>query len=360
MSERIEAHINNDMLVWVREEAGYIREKAAKKLNVSTERLTNWEEGELHLTIKQLKRISKLYKRAMAAFYLHEKPEGFEPIHDYRRFPGEQLGEDFVALKLEIRKAYEKREIGIDLYSNFEDVPPSVDLKFNLRHNSEVIAERVRTALGIDLNAQRRWKKSLSVFNQWRDLMESHGIFVFQTSGVALSIMRGFSIAEHPHPVIVINNKDSERGKVFTLLHELTHIMLSKAGLCNDIFIDSDRPPEEQRIEVFCNHVSGAILVPSRDLLSEPLVQEKRGKIRWTNEELQILTSIFKGASREAILRRLLLAKRTTKTFYEEMRKKFQEEYDERGKPSYIVPWYRRYLNRDGQLFTQLVIGSNR
>ena len=74
--------------------------------------------------------------------------------------------------------------------------------------------------------------------------------------------MLGFSFAEPVLPVIAVNRKVRPNGQIFTLLHEFVHLMLRQSSIC-DIDEEPPRPPEEQRIEVFCNRVAGAALVPA-------------------------------------------------------------------------------------------------
>ena len=55
------------------------------------------------------------------------------------------------------------------------------------------------------------------------------------------------------------------------LLHEFAHLMVRVSGV-SDLETDAKRPPEDQRIEVFCNHVAAAALIPREALLSDPRV----------------------------------------------------------------------------------------
>lgn len=55
---------------------------------------------------------------------------------------------------------------------------------------------------------------------------------------------------------------------------------------------DEDRPPEERKVEIYCNAVArrGASLVPAETLLNQPeLASNTRGE--WTDEQLQDLAA---------------------------------------------------------------------
>lgn len=137
--------------------------------------------------------------------------------------------------------------------------------------------------------------------------------------------MRGFSVSDFPLPVIVVNTKDTPRGRVFSLLHELTHILLRAGGLC-DFDEDAPRPPEEARYEIFCNHVAGAALVPEESLRLEQEVAEHTSGPYWDENDIRRLARRY-GVSKEVVLRRLLILGRTATFFYEEKRAEYQKEY---------------------------------
>ena len=59
------------------------------------------------------------------------------------------------------------------------------------------------------------------------------------------------------------------------MLHEFAHLMVRVSGV-SDLETDERRPPEDQRIEVFCNHVAAAALMP-KESLSPNLESQSRG-----------------------------------------------------------------------------------
>ncbi|MCI0622029.1 MAG: ImmA/IrrE family metallo-endopeptidase, partial [Acidobacteria bacterium] len=171
--------------------------------------------------------------------------------------------------------------------------------------------------------------------------------------------MRGFSIAEETLPVIAVNVKDKPNGRTFSLLHEFAHLMLHESGLC-DLDEEALRPAEEERVEVFCNHVAGAALVP-RDLLLREQIVVRKGERRneWSNDEIQILARQY-GVSREVVLRRLLILRRTTAEFYGAKRLEYLAQY-RRAEEEQEPADFKRNLPREavsnyGRAFTQLVL----
>jgi Zn-dependent peptidase ImmA (M78 family) len=172
--------------------------------------------------------------------------------------------------------------------------------------------------------------------------------------------MRAFSIAEDVLPVISVNVKDKPNGRTFSLLHEFTHLMLHESGLC-DFDEDALRPPQEQRVEIFCNHVAGATLAPREHLLREPVVLNKgEGRHEWSNNELDALARRY-VVSREVVLRRLLILDRTTPEFYGAKRQEFLAQYKRAEREQEPAVDFKRNLPQEavsnyGRSFAELVL----
>ena len=349
MAERIEAFVKPAMLVWARESARMDIDTAAKKAGVKPDKLALWERGEARPTINQLRNLGRIYKRPIAVFYLPEPPSGYQPMRDFRRMRGDGAASQSPELAFEIRQANARREVALELIAALGEEPAEFTLSATMADDAEVLSGGIRAFLGISIDAQARLKPGYDSLNAWRAAFENAGLLVFQASGVPLEEMRGFSISDTPLPVIVVNNKDAINGRIFTLFHELAHILLREGGIC-DLY-------EDAGIEVFCNRVAGATLIPRESLVSEELVASKSGDAHWSDHEIGAIANKY-GVSREAALRRILGIGRTTEDFYGIKRKQFQEEYSllankKQGGP---VRQYRKVLSRNGYSFARLVL----
>jgi len=354
--KRVEALIKPELLVWARESAGLTPAEAARKVRVKEERLTSWEQGEHRPTINQLRGLGRVYKRPLAVFYLPEPPKDFQAMHDFRRLPGDVAGPESPALRLEIRKARYRRDVASALLKALGQKPPDLTVQGELREDPEELARKARTVLGVSYQEQSDWQNPYDALNGWRNALETLGILVFQASGVAVSEMRGFSLSETALPVIVVNAKDHPHGRIFSMFHEFAHLMLRREGLC-DLVEDGRRPPEEQRVEVFCNHVAGAVLMPSDMLLEEEIVQARRVE-NWSAEELGKLAKTYR-VSREALLRRLVILGKASEDFYREKREQFLNEIARReAKADGFAPPYRKAISSAGKTFVRLVLDS--
>jgi Zn-dependent peptidase ImmA (M78 family)/transcriptional regulator with XRE-family HTH domain len=355
----VRAIVEPAVLRWARETAGVAVGDAARRVQVKPETVAAWEaEGEARPTIAKLRALANMYKRPLSVFFLPQPPA--EPplnVHDFRKLPGVVAGAFSSMLRIQLRRARERRELAIDLLQDLEQPLPSFGIHARLGDEPEELGARLRELLGVDLAAQAGWTGAYDVFNGWRERIEAAGVLVFQMSRVDLKEVRGFSLAEEQLPVIAVNAKDVPHARVFTMLHELCHVALRASGICEP---DEDRllPSKERRVEAFCNRVAGAALVPMRELLGEDVVRSHTGPV-WTDDELHILARRF-SASRFVVLRRLLTARRTTAAFYSAKHEEWiaaaraQAQRRSEGGP----PPDRAAVAERGQTFVRLVLQS--
>ena len=318
---KIKARTNCAILRWARDEAGLSLAVAAKKATVSEENLSSWERDADQPTIPQLRKLAQVYKRPLAVFYLSEVPTAFRVQSDFRRLPGEVADIYSPELRLDLRSAAYHREVALELFRELGEEAPAFRFTVSIDDDPELTGESLRVFLDAEEPAH---EESRLAFNRWRRLVENRGVLVFQMAGVEVSEMRGFSLATQHLPVAAVNRKDAWAGRLFSLLHELTHIALHRGGI-RDIDEFATRAPEVQRIEQFCNHVAGATLVPRSLLLENENVRAYTSAI-WTDDTLRLIARDF-GVSREVVLRRLLILGRTTDAAYRKARQGFMEEY---------------------------------
>lgn len=354
--ERVEAMVNPELLVWARKSAGLTLEEAANKTQVKVERLVNWEEGQRRPTINQLRKLGRAYQRPLAVFYLPKPPKDFQVMRDFRRLPGEVAGLESSTLRFEIRKARYRREVALTLLADLGETASRLPVRGKLDDPPDALAEKARRALGVTYQQQSGWRDPYEALAAWRAAVEKLGVLVFQASGIEVSEMRGFSLAETLLPVIVVNNKDHPHGRIFSLLHEFVHLMLRREGLC-DLVEGSMRPPEEERVEVFCNRVAGAILLPDDLILAHELVRTRPVE-RWSDEELKQVARSF-HVSREVVLRRLSILGKTTEDFYRGKRRQFLgEQAQSRSSSGGGPPPDRKAISALGPAFVRLVLNS--
>ena len=361
MSAKVFAIVKPELLVWARDSARLSIVDAAKKAQISPEKLAHCEAGQDRLTINQLRSLAKIYKRPLAVFFLAKPPKHFDALRDFRRLPESQEAKESPQLSFEIRRALYRRKAALEMYQDLGESIPKLIFKASLEDDPEALASKVRDFLGITSDEQSKFKHDYDALRRWRNAIEGKGVLIFQAPKIALEEMRGFSISESLLPVIVVNAKDSPYARIFSILHEFAHLILRQGGLC-----DLKEPVASfagAKVEVFCNHLAGAVLVPKDVFLAEPLVVKNKHRSSWTTEDLSHLSKRFQ-VSREVILRRLLVVELITESSYQKTRKELQAEFEkyfatvaEKEKSGFTTPDVKA-VSEAGQAFVQLVLNS--
>ncbi len=333
MAVRLKAKVKPAVLQWARESAGYTVASAAGALKIEEAVLGGWEAGDDAPSIPKLRQLAELYKRPLAVMYLPKPPMKFMPMRDFRRLPGTAMPTVPPAIVIEDRRARQRRELAIELAADLGEPIPEFKAVASMDEDPEVVGTRIRELLGVTSEVQRGWRdaEGHEALRRWRERIEAQGVLVFQSDKFSSEEASGFAIWEPVAPVIVIARKSTPpRRRTFSLLHEFAHLLLRASGLSDiDLVSDVKRPAEEQRIEVFCNAVAAAALMPRDEVLAQEAVRDHiKGVTEWTDVELTDIARAF-GVSREAALRRLLTFGRTTPEFYQATRRRYLKEWEE-------------------------------
>ncbi|MBS0578514.1 MAG: ImmA/IrrE family metallo-endopeptidase [Proteobacteria bacterium] len=348
--------VNPKLLEWARTACALDIPAAAHKIGVKPEKVAAWEKGTAAPSIAQLRKLADVYRRAVSFFFLNEKPRAAKAPTDFRRFEVRRAERSTPELLNAIREAQAKRDAALEIFKDMEDTPPEFDLTLRSEGDPERAAAKLVDQLGITLSERANWN-DYRALRAWKAAAEAHGVLVMQVSRIPLDEMRGCSLAMFPLPVILLNSTDSVLGRVFTLLHELTHLARHESALCDTE--ESTRQGDVESTEAFCNHVAGAMLIPQEALLAEPLVQSANRRTEWSNDFLKRMRNRFR-ASREVVLRRLLILGKTSRESYRKKREEFQDEYAllRSEQDGGFVPFPRKVVLGNGRLLTGLVLDA--
>ncbi len=321
MPPSAEAPVNGAVLKWARNGVGVPDVHAAKKAGVPVERLREWERGASKPTVAQLRALADLYKRPVAALLLDEVPKDFSVMKHFRRLPGSPETSLSPALAAQTRAALIRREVALSLRAATREEAAPFALRANVSEGAAAAAERARAALGISVEDQESWRDERVAYKAWRAAVENLGVLVFQVAKVQVAEMRGLSAFQEPLPVILLNGSDSVRGRIFSLFHELGHLLLHEVHLCD---WRDEAGWKGSSTEVWCNAFAANLLVPAEALTAEfgPLGKGAASAPDWA--EARRLSQHFK-VSQEVILRRLVTLGALSAAAYEKARAHLQE-----------------------------------
>ncbi|MCJ7563848.1 MAG: XRE family transcriptional regulator [Candidatus Aminicenantes bacterium] len=352
MKIKVMALVKPELLVWARESAGLSIELVSKKNHTNPDKIAEWESGKTPLTITQLRNLAEIYKRPLAVFYLSTPPKKFKVPHDYRKLYGDKNKSLSPQLLYEIRRAQERRSNAIELYELIGEKIPPFDLSASLDEDPAQLSKVLRSKLGIEIGEQFDWISTYQAYNKWRRAIENLGVLVFQAQRIPKNEMRAFSISEKQLPLIVLNSSDDVTPRIFSIIHELVHLVLSDEGLC-------DIDDTNLTTEIFCNRVAGEVLVPTETLRLEKIFNDVSEGKSLHDQEILRLSNKYK-VSREVILRRFLINGAITEKLYKEKRVEYLESFQKRmkikgKKPGYAPPSVTVVAN-SGRSYTGLVL----
>ena len=359
MAKRVEALVKPELLRWAKRTAGLDEVAAAKKADVSVDQLQSWEQGRSRPSIPQLRHLAKVYKRPIAVFYLPEPPQGFSVPKDYRRVSSLASHAPSTELVFQMREAQSRRELFEELYQQTEGPVLPISMTANVQETPEAVATRLREFLDVSVQDQHQWKDPYEGLNGWRTAFEGAGVLVFQMSDVPWEEARGFSVYSEPFPLAVINSKDSPTARIFTMLHELAHLALRQGGIC-DLAEEALEDTMQDQVEVFCNAVAGATLMPKGAFLQDEIVSSRSSEAEWREADIKKVAIRF-TSSNEAAVRRLATLGRVTSQFYQTKRQEYRQRFAARPskqKPSGPIPPAQRTISSLGRFYSRVVLDN--
>jgi Zn-dependent peptidase ImmA (M78 family)/transcriptional regulator with XRE-family HTH domain len=329
MSEPVSG-INPHILEWARRRSGQTIEDVAAALNKAPDVVESWERGRAAPTYVQLETLAyRLYKRPMALFFFPEPPREPDPEGSFRTLPKAEIEDLAADTRYKIREA---RAMQVSLAELTGGTNPAArqilrDVSASASQNAATIATRARSYLGVDLKTQKeQWRGSDDALKAWRARVENAGVFVFKDS-LKQKEISGFALDHPEFPLILINNSTATTRQIFTLFHELAHLLLHTNGVTkrDDRYLKL-LTGEPRRIEILCNRFAAELLVPAADL---ELTLRDFGA---DDAAVARIAGLYK-VSREVILRRLLNINWITVQRYESKVAQLSDEYEASAAP---------------------------
>jgi Zn-dependent peptidase ImmA (M78 family) len=290
--------ITPTVLQWARERAGYSMEDASRVFK----KIAAWETGEMLPTYTQVEQMAEKFKTPVAVFFF-PNPPAVPPIEQSFRT---LTPEDFAAIPRTVRlflRRGQAMQINLAELNDGKNSAPRLitrDLKFMPNTSLERIAAEVRNYLGVSIEEQAGWKSVDEALEAWREVFATRaGVYVFKDAFRAPNYF-GFCLYDDEFPIIYVNNSSAKSRQIFTLFHELGHLLFHTSGI--DIQDDpylNHLSGTEKKIEIICNELAARALVPDA-VFDELLKGHRIGR-----EAASLLANYF-SVSREVIYRKFL------------------------------------------------------
>jgi Zn-dependent peptidase ImmA (M78 family) len=310
MTTALHIKISPAVLTWARKSMGYSQEEAAHKGSLKEHQIREWEDGKGNPTYAQLETLAyNVYKRPLALFFRSTPPQEASIQQDFRNITNAEAEHLSTEMRLALRKAKHLQNLIGRLNADAASTPKFRQFQVSVQEKPEDAAMRFRDFIGLSIEEQKSWNAEQS-FEQFKIKVEGIGIYVFQF-GMPFQEARAFSLTDD-YPVVVLNTADAKNGRIFSLFHEVCHILFNTGG----IFKDKETArlkAEYTAIEDFCNRFAAAFLIPD-DLFKEDISDRERRVQEWSEEDLERLAKLY-SVSKEVVLRKLVDMRLASKDF---------------------------------------------
>ncbi|MDH5718812.1 MAG: ImmA/IrrE family metallo-endopeptidase [Spirochaetia bacterium] len=319
---------NPKILKWARESIHLTIEEVAKKVKKQPNDIIEWEMGENSPTLQQLEKLAyDVYKRPLAIFFFPEPPDEIQPEKSFRAI----LEEDLELIPSEIIKVLRKAQMyQLNLAELCNDKNPMEkmihrDIKLSPSKDIESQAFSIRNYLSVDINEQYKWKNSEFGLKVWRESVEQRGVFIFKEP-FKNNNFSGFCLYDDEFPIIVINNSIPKTRQMFTLMHELAHLLLGN----NDILTSKERyfrykDNNYDKLEILSNKIASEILIPNEIFI------KSISNIEINENSINKIASDF-SVSRDVILRKLFNNDIISQNYFKRLHNKWINEFLEKAK----------------------------
>ncbi len=348
--------LNPAVLRWARERAGLSIDDIAASLKKPPHVILDWEAGNAAPTYAQLETLAaRLYKRPVAIFFFPEPPDERDLSAEFRSLPDSELERLEPPTRYAVREARAFQESLRELMAL-----PSVDARHVLRDidtspdtDLGALAVEVRDYLRISLSRQTGWRDAGLAFKEWRGALENAGLFIFK-GAIKQRTVSGFCLHDPDVPIIYVNNSTASTRQVFTLFHELAHLLFATSGITtlDAAYIDRLTGTSRQ-IEVACNEFASTFLVPPQNL------DVRLVHFVPSADSISDLADYYK-VSREVIARCLLDRNRLSRARYRELTDAWNEDYENREQRASGGNYYATKAAYLGDRFLHLEFSSYR
>lgn len=264
--------VKKEVLDWAVEKSG----KNLSNIQEKFKDFNDWIQGNKYPTLNQLIEFGKFTNIPFGILVLKSPPIEKIPLLDFRtvdtldiNHPSRELIDTIKDMQ---RKQDWMRNYLIDAGYDKNRLVNSISYSSNLVEAE--IANRIRKKINLKVDWYKDTQNKTDSFSYLKIKLSEAGVLVMQ-NGTALgnthrpldvNEFRAFTILDDYAPLIFINTKDTQSGKVFSLLHELVHIFIGQDSLYNNKFYKINK--FANKIEIFCNAIAGEIIVPSIDFIN--------------------------------------------------------------------------------------------
>lgn len=325
-----------EILLRLRENTGYSEQQVAKKLSISTEELGKIEKGRKSIPISLLKKISEIYQYPLVTFFEEKAPEYPHKLKDYRINRNKTINP-------EVKKAERRAYFLINMLQEISEERSKLP-EFSKELSAIQLAEDLREKINLERPITKKADNGLEIYKS--QLENKLGILIIE-SPLKNNDVRAFSINSGVS-IIVLNENDKPEIKLFSLFHELCHLIQRSSVMCS---IELNEEGKE-KVEVYCDRFASEILIPTSEF---KMVVSQVG----TSEKSITDMSTRYFVSKQVIMLKLLYAGLINSERYSAFKRAFDEKLLPKAKFG-KRNWEKVYFKRVGKKTVETVKGAHR
>ena len=254
--------INPAVLKWAIDESGYSEQDVADSVDVDVTTLAEWVGGDGGPTQGQFTTLAGKLRRPKSIFFLPRPPEASGLPPALRRAVGRTQRELGATEILWVRRARRLQRL-LSLLERDASAPRVAMPSRRTSDDPAGAGAELRVWLGVTVEEQLGWASPREAFEAWREAAEVQGVIVMELQ-LGSEGLRGFALADDFAPVVAVNTHENVQARIFTVVHELAHLMSETAKACLEV------TREAERTERWCDEVASAAVLP-RNALREAL-----------------------------------------------------------------------------------------
>lgn len=286
---RMNVTLKPSILKSMRQHRNMPEEVVASRLKISLQDYRELELNEREVTIAEANRIASIYKRNWTLFLLKDAPVRPNFGQDNRTANNQKTALGYLTFE-----AVEEAKYMLDfIVSSAEDTTNKIP-QFGRASDPELMAEKFREEINVPSDTNEKLPDATTALNFWIERLGQIGINVSSYKLGEDDKVRAFSLFQAFKATIVLNSEETDKGKLFSLMHELAHILIRNTGVC-DLSRDN--------IESFCNKFASHVLIPTARFIE--LVEKYNVSDENANETSASIARSLK-VSKLAVLTRML------------------------------------------------------
>ncbi len=258
-----------------------------RDISVGSETVEAWESGSKGMNSIEMWAATEVCMYPFYAFF--EKEPLPEPFVDRRSPPGSIRQEIDYSTHRQLHRFERFYEMVVDLSSRMGESEEAILPMARFDEPENVVARRLRKSLGVDRETQSGWSNDQDALTAWQTRTSNLGVFVFSLP-LNVKQVRGVSRWDlGAPPAILISTGDLASARIFTLVHELAHLMHRRieSPIC-----DPSRVAGSQESRM--NSIAAETLVPEQWIRDETIHHSFSTVFReWPRRERSRLTATF-------------------------------------------------------------------